>query len=54
MKRLLLSLYILALGSFIIPPKIDAACCQADNGAGPCCGPCCTAGPTSCWAGQCS
>ena len=46
--------YVIGLLAYLIPSSVYAGCCTSGDGYSNCCGPCCTAGATSCWAGACS
>ncbi len=46
--------YVLGLLAYLIPTTAYAGCCTSGDGYSNCCGPCCTASQTSCWAGACS
>jgi len=58
MKKLLrvplMLLYLLGVGAYVLPPEMYAACCESSDGKHKCCGDCCSAGATSCWAGGCT
>ena len=53
MKKLLLALYVLGLGTTFVPDAL-AACCTSGDNKKTCCGPCCGAGPETCMADDCS
>ena len=50
----LVLMYLLGLGTYLAPVELHGACCTTDDQKSKCCGDCCTAGATQCWAGGCS
>lgn len=61
MRRLMINavaMFVIGLGALYlteVPAALSAplACCTSGDGNSTCCGPCCSAGPTSCKAGPC-